>query len=123
MSRGPGFRPGCLPAPHHDEIQQLAQRLSPRPRKAILSLRESGQRMKLLQQWVRASVASRLTLPQVSDEEIQDFYAHQLTREQRARLESLPRERLHQELRRMYFQQRWKRNANEPRPALRSREN
>lgn len=96
-----------LPLPTDEDLQRLSDQLSPQAREALAEV-PNEQKVKLVHQWVRAAVASRLT-PHVSNERLLSFYREQrdkLDAKERERLEGLPREQFYQEIRRLYFKHR-----------------
>jgi len=95
-----------VPTPSRDDIQRLAELLSPAPREVLLAAGDEKQQARIVQQWLHAAVLSRFMPPEASPEQLEGFYAAELTREQRDRLESLPPVELRHELRRLYFQNR-----------------
>lgn len=94
--------------PMADDLETLATSLSRPAREMLDEPRDATERDKLLQSWVLAAMESRMH-PQVTTEQLRRFWADELTAEQRERLESLPRERMRFELRRLYLQSRAKR--------------
>jgi len=97
-------RPGGNPiSPDANEIAELREGLSAEAQKALDSVPDQQKQM-LIQFWIRAAVMSRWM---VSEEELMEFFAKKLTSQQRESLESLPRDQLQRELRRMYYQHRF----------------
>lgn len=87
--------------PTEEQVHDLRGRLSPQSRAALNSARDASERKLIIQGWTRAAIESRLG-PPVSKDELQRFWDEHVTDEQREYLESLPRDRMKQELQRLY---------------------
>ena len=98
--------------PTDSDVRQLAADLSPLARDTLAAARDDKQREQLIQMWARGVIDSRVR-PQISKDEIQRFLDEHVTDEQRAYIESLPRERMRMELQRMYLRHRFN---SQPRP-------
>ncbi len=98
------------------DLKQLSAQLSPLARDTLVAARDDKEREHLIQMWVRAVIDSRVR-PPVTKEEIQRFLEEHVTAEQRAYLESLPRERMRMELQRLYARHRFGPGKQGPRPA------
>jgi len=105
--------------PTDADVKQLAAKLSPLARDTLAAARDDKQREQLIQMWARAVIDSRVR-PQVTKDEIQQFLEEHVTDEQRAYLESLPRERMRMELQRLYARYRFN---GQGRPGLRTAPN
>ncbi|MCA9121365.1 MAG: hypothetical protein H6822_07895 [Planctomycetaceae bacterium] len=92
--------------PTSEDLQELAAQLSPLARDTLAAARGDKEREQLIQTWSRAAIESRIR-PPVTKEEIQQFLEDHVTTEQRAYLESLPRDRMRMELQRLYLQHRF----------------
>ena len=92
--------------PTDADVKQLSAKLSPLARDTLAAVRDDKEREQLLQMWARAAIDSRVR-PPVAKEEIQRFLDEHVTDEQRAYLESLPRERMRMELQRLYARYRF----------------
>ncbi|MBC8353879.1 MAG: hypothetical protein H8E66_17910 [Planctomycetes bacterium] len=101
-----GIRLFELLQPTDADVKQLATKLSPLARDTLDAGRDDNEREQLIQMWARAVIDSRVR-PQVAKDEIQRFFEQKVTDEQRAYLESLPRERMRIELQRLYYQYRF----------------
>lgn len=97
--------------PGPEEIEKLMPLLSAEARKALKSVTDPEKQAQLVRSWAVGNMMNRWTPPQqVSDEELTRFYQHDLDAGLREQLESLPRDQLFQELRRLYFaRQEWRR--------------
>ncbi|MCA9269621.1 MAG: DUF2613 family protein [Planctomycetales bacterium] len=97
-----------LPAPKDEDLRKLISGLSQKTQETLKLAPQREQKIKLLQEWVRAAVWSR-GLPQVSDETLLRFYREHRQRFDRQRqeeLDSLPPEMFYQEMRKYYLQSR-----------------
>ncbi|MCA9146709.1 MAG: hypothetical protein KDB05_28220 [Planctomycetales bacterium] len=101
--------------PTDEDMKQLAMQLSPLARDTLAAARDDKERSQLIQTWTRAAIESRVRPPATKDE-IERFLDQHVTDEQRAYLESLPRERMRMELQRLYSQYRFN---ERPRPGMR----
>lgn len=101
--------------PTESDFGKLGPTLSPTAREILDETRDEAEREKLLQNWVRAALESRLR-PPASPEQLRRFM-QQLSVEDRERLESLPKERMRFELQRLYMRRHFdklpNRNGNE----------
>ena len=103
--------------------QKLLAQLSPEAAKEFNAAKDQGQREMLLRDWTRAAIAFNLKddslferrrflmgmNPPVSHEELQRFLkSDRLGPKERDRLESLPPDKMEEELRALYHQQRWR---------------
>ncbi|MBI2481067.1 MAG: hypothetical protein HYV60_21260 [Planctomycetia bacterium] len=93
--------------PTATDLKQLSTTLSPLARDTLAAARDEKEREQLIQMWARAVIDSHAR-PQVAKDEIQQFLDEHVTDEQRAYLETLPRDRMRMELQRMYVQYRFK---------------
>ena len=98
-----------LPAPTDEEFEKLNETLSGNAQKALAELPSRAEKMKLVREWVRAGVASRMT-PQISRERLMEFYREyreRTTDKKRVEeLDSLPPEKFYEEVTKMYFRSR-----------------
>jgi hypothetical protein len=94
--------PEALPQPSAEQVDGLVQQLSDKAQERFRSQTDASQRQRLVQQWIQAALLSRWLPPPVSEKELQRFFVEDLTSQERASLEGLPRERLSHELRRRY---------------------
>lgn len=92
--------------PTNDDLQQLSAKLSPLARDTLAAARDDKEREQLIQMWVRAAIDSRVR-PQFTKDEMQQFLEEHVSDEQRAYLESLPRERMRMELQQLYSRYRF----------------
>jgi hypothetical protein len=107
-----------LPSVSAAETQRLSDQLSPAPRRALEAQAAGHDRIRMIHDWVQAIARTRFagggmklgTL--ISPEELTRFFQHDLTQADRDRLVALPRDEMHRELRRLYFQR--KRPAETP---------
>ncbi|MDA1051139.1 MAG: hypothetical protein O3C40_11760 [Planctomycetota bacterium] len=104
--------------PTEADVKQLSAKLSPLARDTLANVRDDKEREQLIQMWARAAIDSRVR-PQVPKDELQRFLDEHVTAEQRAYLESLPRERMRMELQRMYSRYRFN---GPPRPGPRNQQ-
>ena len=97
------------PPPTDGEIDRLSDSLSESAQEALAELPTREQQMQLVREWLRASVASRLT-PQVSRERLLAFYREyrdRTTDQKRVeQLDSLPPEEFYEEVKKLYFRSR-----------------
>ncbi len=101
-----------LALPDEQDVSLLESRLSPEARAALEQARTAGNEAELVRGWIGAAMFSRFSW-QVSNEDLQKFYADYLNEQKkldepqaeriRERLENLPREQRNWELRRLYF--------------------
>jgi len=108
------------PTPDEQEFERLAERLSKEARKALESVEDNDKKFLLVQQWIRAAMVSRM-MPAVSKETLQKFFAEDLTQAEREHLEGLPQDRAHAELRKKYYEHRFKRPGGHWRPPFHQR--
>ncbi len=100
------WRPGNdLPRPTTEDRSRLSESLSREARDLLTKASDDEERDRILDSWIRAATFSRMWR-QPSSEELEKF-AKKLTPEQREHLESLPRERMFEELRKMYYRDRF----------------
>lgn len=103
---------GKFPTPTGDDLRKLNERLSPKAREALAQVTDPEEKLKVVQGWLRAAMASRMMLPQVSHERLLSFYREQrdelskLDPKKVEELEALPPEAFYQEVRSIYFRQR-----------------
>lgn len=103
--------------PTAEDLQQLATKLSPLARDTLAATRDDKEREQLIQTWSRAAIESRMR-PPITKDEMQRFLDDHITTEQRAYLDSLPRDRMRMELQRLYVLHRF--NSGN-RPGMRKR--
>jgi hypothetical protein len=96
-----------MPQPTRKEEDELASRVSQKARDALNAATKEGERSRIIQNWMRAASLSRF-MPPVSPEAL-DRFVDTLDKDDRAELESLPRDRMFAELRKLYFRKasRW----------------
>jgi hypothetical protein len=84
-----------------EDIERLVEDLSLQAREVLVKMRTDDERSELLRHWVRAAMYARMN-PPVEQDKLREFFANELDSKQRQYLESLPAERMQQELQRMY---------------------
>ena len=89
--------------PTAEDLEPLILQLSPEARATLDRASDPRRKVQMMRGWVRAAMLARTAAPQVSKEELEQFFIT-LPREQQERLESLPRQRMEQALRRLYLQ-------------------
>jgi hypothetical protein len=101
-----------LPPISQQEIEALAEKLSPQARDRLKNTAGLPAERQLVHRWVQAAVRHRLEtvglsrpLSPVAQHELAQFFEHELTSDQREQLLALPPERMQRELRRLYFMQ------------------
>lgn len=90
--------------PTSAEMRGLLKELSADVREEI-SRQPAGRQRDLLRRWIALAAFGRVA-PQVAAEDLQDFFMT-LPAEEQARLALKPRDQLQEELRRLYFRQKW----------------
>ena len=93
-----------IPKPDKQDEAGLRKLLSQEARGFLDKAPSDDDRSRIIQHWTGAAFAPRL--PPISPEEMEQFVGS-LTDGERARLESLPRDRMYRDLRMMYFQKKW----------------
>lgn len=94
--------------PTEDEMDQMKKQLSGSARQELNRAEKEGRLPELAERWLRAAMLSRRAPPEVSREELQQFYS-ELDQRQREYLENLSAERMEQELTRLYHFSRYRR--------------
>lgn len=98
-----------FPDPSAEEIADLKRRVSQPARDVLEKATEEGQELRIVQNWIRAAFLSRM-MPPVNLADLDRFVREEsLTKDEREWLESLPRERMYHELRKLYFRERFHR--------------
>ncbi len=97
-----------LPKPSPEDEAALEKSVSRQARDVLEKATSSGERSQIIQNWMRAAALSRF-MPAVSPRELDRFVRESLSQEQRERLESMPRDRMYHELRKLYFRHRFER--------------
>jgi hypothetical protein len=92
------------PLPTDEEIDQLAERLSPEARKELTSEEDRRRQFELVDGWMQAAFVASRRGPHVSDEELGRFF-QQLDKETREKLTGLSPEELQSRLRWEYARQ------------------
>lgn len=96
-----------LPRPSAEEVQQLTMAVSQQARKALANATDEEERLQVIRNWMRAAAFSRFQ-PPVRPEELDRFVREGgVTVEEREWLESLPRDRVFPELKRIYYRKRF----------------
>lgn len=105
-------RTSNLPGFSEADIGALADKLSPEARERLKSTTGLTAQRQLVQRWAQGAVRHRLEtlglsrpLSPLAQHELEHFFEHDLTAEQREHLLALPPEKMQNELRRMYFLQ------------------
>ena len=100
------WRPGNeMPRPTAEDRLQLSESLSREAREMLARASNDEERDRVLNNWIRAATFSRMW-KQPSAEELEEFAKNRLSPPQRDYLESLPRDRMFDELRKMYYRDR-----------------
>ncbi len=94
--------------PTEEQMNQLKKQLSGSARQELSRAEKEGRLPELAERWLRAALLSRHAPPQVSREELQQFYAD-LDQRRREYLENMSAERMEQELTRLYHFERYRR--------------
>ena len=94
------------------DVQRLSDKLSDEVRQTLDAVRADQDRNELLKRWVAAALFSRM-MPPVNNEQLKPFY-DSLAPALKEHLENLPRERMMNELRRMYLKQRFEEKGRPP---------
>lgn len=119
---------GRFPAPTEDDLRKLNERLSPHARETLARAANPEAKLKLVQGWLHAAMASRLVQPQVSEERLMSYYREQreaLSRQDPRKieqLEALPPEEFYREVRDIYYRQRGAWRVGPPREGEEHRE-
>ncbi len=111
LQRRPDGQP--FPEPTAEEFDELRKHLSDEASKEFDNIAEDGQRLKLVLEWGRAAMTHRMMPPDVSSDVLAQFYAN-LEQKDRDFLEQLPRERLQHELRKLYWQNEFRKRGGGP---------
>jgi hypothetical protein len=96
----------ALPQPDRGDIEQLAQKLSPDARAALIAEEDTGKQLELIRAWARARDATRRRPPEVSQQELERFYREyreEIDQKERSELENLPPDDFRRRLRWLYF--------------------
>jgi hypothetical protein len=117
MRMGMGTPLGRLLAEEAD-LNQLRQRLTPDAQTWLDKAQTRAQKLELLQSavQVRRLAQDRRRLPFVNEQDLEEFFAKELTAQERDRLLEMPREDMQRELRRMYVQRKGLDRPDRPRP-------
>jgi hypothetical protein len=100
------WRPGSdMPRPSAEDREQLSQSLSREARDLLSQAPDDQARNRTLDRWIGAATFSRMWR-QPSFEQLEEF-AKTLDGQQREFLESLPREKMYDELRKLYYRARF----------------
>lgn len=106
-SRYPGQSPK-MPAPSEEELQALLASLSPTARQQLEQLETSDDRRRLIQGWIGSTIRHRMNerlstrdARQITQEQMEKFFAEEISSEQRANLLAMPREEMDRELRKL----------------------
>lgn len=94
-----------LPQPSPEEVAELKSRVSRQARDVLEKATEEGEQARMIQNWMRAAFLSRI-MPPVNRRDLDRFVRESLSKEEREWLESMPRERMYHELRKLYFRKR-----------------
>lgn len=97
-----------LLVPTEEEMNQMKKQLSGSARQELNRAEKEGRLAELAERWLRAAMLSRHAPPEVSREELQQFYS-ELDQRQREYLENMSAERMEQELTRLYHFSRYRR--------------
>ena len=103
---GANFKPFELVPLSAEDIQQLSGRLSGETRKTLDEAPDADVKRFTVWNWIHAATMSKM-MPRISSDELQRFLG-ELNPEMRGYLENLPRDRMLDELRRMYFVSRFR---------------
>ena len=117
QSGGDNRKPGELVPLSADDIQQLSSRLSGETRKTLDEAPDEDAKRFTVWNWVHAATMSKMK-PRISSDELQRFLA-ELDPKMRDYLENLPRDRMLEELRRMYFVSRFRGGGDRGRGSFR----
>lgn len=105
-------RTNSLPPFTDTEIGAFAEKLSPEARERLKNTTGIGAQRQLIHRWAQAAIRHRMEttgisrpLSPLAERELEHFFQHDLTPEQREQLLSLPPEKMQMELRRLYFLQ------------------
>lgn len=105
-------RASTLPPFSEEEIAALADKLSPDARQRLNNATGIGAQRLLIHRWAQAAIRHRMETTGISrplsplvQHELEHFFQHDLTQEQRDQLTALPPEKMQMELRKLYFQQ------------------
>lgn len=98
-----------------DDIEDLAKRVSPQARKILSKAQDERERVQIVEGWMLAAFLGRF-MP--SREELDRFVRESLDPQDRKSLEQFPRDRMYEELQKLYFRKRfeWRRRGMGPRP-------
>jgi hypothetical protein len=110
-----GFRPELL-RPSEEDIGRLKEQLTPAAIQRLEKAQEEGRLAELAESWMRAAMAGRRLGPPVDRAELERFYREELDENERAFLESLPRERMHSRLLLLYYAHRYGRQFGREKP-------
>ena len=100
------------PLPLNDEsLQKLVEQLSPAARQQWNEMKTPDERQRLLQSWAAHAVRQRMIertskrdAREISQAELEDYFANELSTEQRAQLLAMPTEEMDRELRRLMLE-------------------
>ncbi len=108
----PGLTPkdrfDLLPKPTPEDEAELEKRVSRQARAVLEKATSNAERSQIILNWMRAAALSRI-MPTIGPRELDRFVRESLSREERERLESMPRDRMYHELRKLYFRKRFER--------------
>lgn len=98
--------------PQPEDVERLKEQVSPKTRQVLEKARDPESLAKLAAGWMQAAVYSKRFVPQVDPAELKRFYNEELKPEDREYFESLPAERMRQELTRRYLAHRFRQSPN-----------
>ncbi len=94
--------------PSEEEMNRMKKLLSGSARQELNRAEKEGRLPELAERWLRAAMLNRHAPPEVSREELQQFYS-ELDQRRREYLENLSAERMEEELTRLYHFERYRR--------------
>ena len=97
----------ALPKPLREEEDDLLAKMSPLAKKVIEKATSEEERSQIIQNWMRAAFWSGF---RPSLEDLDRFVRESLSKEERERLESMPRDRMYHELRKLHSYK-WRRRG------------
>lgn len=98
----PEDRFDALPKPSSEDVAVLKSRVSRQARDVLEKATEEGEQTAIIENWMRAAFLSRIR-PPVNRKDLDRFVRESLSKDEREWLESMPRERMGHELRKLYF--------------------
>ncbi len=112
LQRWRGGQQGGLPPISEQDIAALTEKLSPQAHDRLTNSAGLSAQRQLVHRWVQAAVRHRMetvgasrSLSPIAQHELEQFFEHELTSDQREQLLALPPEKMQRELRRLYFLQ------------------